>query len=127
MNSASRSGLFALPLLLALGLPAQAQEVEIGTGLICDTQAQVEHFVSLYDGDVQSTAEKVNTAEHSPTACIVSGMAYVRGRKVATARRNNTTFQIIPILVVGVVTEKGVETVTPAPYFSAIAVEEISI
>jgi hypothetical protein len=122
-----RPGLLVLPLLLMLSAPALAQEVEITNGLICDTQEQVHQFVALYDGDVQSTAEKVNVAEHNPTACILSGMAYVRGRKLATARARDTTFQIVPILVLGVVTEKGIETVTPALYYSAVEVDEIGV
>jgi hypothetical protein len=127
MNLARRPSLLVLPLLLMLSFPAQAQDIEVTNGLICDTQEQVEQFVSLFDGDAQSTAEKVNIAEHNPTACVVSGMAYVRGRNLATARTKDTTFQIVPILVLGVVTEKGIETVKPARYYSAIAVEEFGV
>ena len=127
MNPAARVGLLALPLLLTLNLPARAQDVEVGTGLICDTRAQVERFVALYDGDSQSTANKVNAAEHNPTACVISGMAYVRGRKLAQARGKDATFQIVPILVLGIVTEQGVESVKPSPFFSAIEIEEIGV
>ena len=127
MNFAPRPSLLALPLLLLLNCPARAQEIEVTNGLICDTQEQVEQFVSLYDGDARSTAEKVNVAERNPTACVVSGMAYVRGRNLATARTKGTTFQIVPILVLGIVTEKGIETVKPARYYSAIAVKEIDV
>jgi hypothetical protein len=127
VNFVSRITLLALPLVLLSGLPARAQEVEVGTSLICDTQEQVERFVTLYDGDVQSTANIVNAAEHNPTACAVSTMAYVRGHQLARARNKDTTFQIVPILVVGVVSEDGVESVTPAPFFSVFAVEEIGI
>jgi hypothetical protein len=127
MNPAARVGLLALPLLLTLNLPARAQDVEVGTGLICDTREQVERFVALYDGDSQSTANKVNAAEHNPTACVISGMAYVRGRKLAQARGKDATFQIVPILVLGIVTEQGVESVKPSPFFSAIEIEEIGV
>jgi hypothetical protein len=54
-------------------------------------------------------------------------MAYVRGRSLATARTKETTFQIVPILVLGVVTANGIQTVAPARYFSAIQVEEIGV
>ena len=100
---------------------------EITNGLICDTQQQVEQFIALYDGNAQGTAEKVNAAEHNPTACVVSGMAYVRGRNLATARTKDTTFQIVPILVVGVVTGSGIQAVAPARFFSAIEVKEIAV
>jgi hypothetical protein len=122
-----RSGLFVLPLLLMLCLAAHAQEVEVTSGLICDTQRQVEQFVALYDGNARDTAAKVNAAENNPTACVVSGMAYVRGHELAKARTKGTTFQIVPILVLGVVTENGVQAVPPARYFSAIEVKEIEV
>jgi hypothetical protein len=127
VTSARRSGLLVLPLLLALGFVAHAQEVEVASGLICDTQEQVEQFVALYDGDAQDTAERVNAKQNNPTACVVSGMAYVRGRNLATARTKDTTFQIVPILVLGVVTSDGIQPVAPARYFSAIAVKEIDV
>jgi hypothetical protein len=127
MNTASRLTLLALPLLAFLGSPAWAQEVEVGTGLVCDTREQVERFVALYDGDAQSTAKSVNAAENNPTACGVTAMAYVRGRQLATARNKDTAFQIVPILVLGVVTEAGVESVTPAQFFSVFEIEEIGI
>src|SRR3954462_14041384 len=127
MTFAPRMGLLALSLILTLCLPAQAQEIDITSGPICDTQEQVEQFVALFDGDAQSTAEKVNAAEHNPTACVISGMAYVRGRKLATARTKDTTFQIVPILVLGLVTANGIQTVAPARYFSAVQVEEIGV
>jgi hypothetical protein len=127
VNFASRITLLVMPLALLLSLPARAQEIEVGTSLICDTQQQVERFVTLYDGDAQSTVNSVNAAEHNPTACAVSTMAYVRGRQLARARNKDTTFQIVPILVLGVVTEEGVESVTPAPFFTVFEVEEIGI
>ena len=122
-----RSALVTLPLLLTLCGGAQAQDVEVTSGLICDTQEQVEKFVALFDGNARATVERVNAAEHNPTACAVSGMAFVRGRNLATARTKNTTFQIVPILVVGVVTENGVQAVAPARYFSALEVKEIEV
>jgi hypothetical protein len=123
--------LLVLPVLMLLIAPAHgyelADQVEIGTSLICNTREQVERFIALYDGDSESTAKSVNAIEHDPTACAVSAMAYVRGRQLATARNKDTTFQIVPILVLGVITESGVEAVTPAPFFSVFEIEEIGI
>jgi hypothetical protein len=129
MSFAPHRGLLVLPLLLLLSLPAQGRglEVEVGTSLICDTQAQVERFVALYDGDAQSTVDTVNAAEHNPTACAVTTIAFVRGPQLATARGKETTFQIAPILVLGVVTEAGVTSVSPAPFYAVFEVEEIGV
>jgi hypothetical protein len=123
--------LLLLPVLTLPIAPAQGHEitdeVEVGTSLICNTCEQVERFVALYDGNSERTANSVNAFEHDPTACAVSTMAYVRGRQLATARNKDTAFQIVPILVLGVVTESGVESVTPAPFFSVFEIEEIGI
>ena len=152
MNFASRLAALALPLLLLAGSAAGAEEIEaarenaqgsaqgktqgnaratheaeIGTGLVCDTQQQVERFVSLYDGDTPGTVKKVNDAEGDPTACGVAAMAFVRGRALATARHKDATFQIVPILVLGIITDSGVESVTPSAFFSAIQIEEIEV
>ena len=116
-----------LPLLLLWSPPARAHDVEVGTSLICDTQAQVERYISLYDGDAESTVNSVNTAEQNPTACAVVTMSYVRGRQLARARNKDTSFQIVPVLVLGLVTEEGVREVAPAPYFSVFTVDEIAI
>ncbi|HKA39119.1 MAG TPA: hypothetical protein VKD25_05095 [Burkholderiales bacterium] len=136
---ASRLGLLAARSLLLWGLPvvgfpdmavpAQAREleVEVGTSLICDTQAQVEQFVALYDGDAQSAVDTVNAAEHNPMACAVTTIAFVRGPQLATARGKETSFQIAPILVLAVVTEAGLKSVPPAPFFSVFAIEEIGV
>ena len=128
MIAAARVAVLVLPLLAPLGLPAQAQaqEVEVGTSLVCDTQEQVERFIALYDGEAQSAVDRVN-AEHGPTACGLSSMAYVRGPQLATARSKDATFEIARILVLGIVTEAGVKAVTPAAFFSVFEVEEIRV
>jgi hypothetical protein len=127
MNFFTRIVLFALPLVLFSSPPAQAHDVEVGTSLICDTQAQVERYISLFDGDEESTVNSVNAEEHNPTACAVVTMSYVRGRQLARARNKDTSFQIVPVLVLGLVTEEGVKSVTPAPFFSVFTLDEIAI
>jgi hypothetical protein len=127
MNFTPRLELILLPLLLLAAIPGQAQEVEVGTNLICDTQEQVERFVALYDGNAQAAISAVNAAEHNPTACGVATAAFVRGPQLATARNKDTTFNIVQLLVVAVVTETGVESVTPAAFFSLVPVEEIPV
>jgi hypothetical protein len=51
----------------------------------------------------------------------------MRGRQLARARNKDTSFQIVPILVLGLITEEGVKSVTPAPYFSVFTVDEIAV
>ena len=48
MTYASRFASLILPSLLLLELPARAEEIQVGTGPVCDTQQQVERFVALF-------------------------------------------------------------------------------
>jgi hypothetical protein len=117
-----------LPALILFAVPAQAQEVELGPGLVCDTQTQVERFVALFNGDALAAVNAVNAEMHDPTACGLANMAFVRGPQLATARNKDTTFDIVQILVVGVANEAGgVQSVTPAVFYSLFPVEEIEV
>jgi hypothetical protein len=114
---------FAL-LSLLLCLPAQAQEIEYGKGLICDTRQQAEHLARYLDGDLGAALRAVNAEEHDPNACAVVSVAFVRGPELAKVRSKDTTFQIVRILVVGVGTPGGFQSVVPAAYVSLFKVEE---
>jgi hypothetical protein len=107
--------------------PAQAQEYEHGTALLCDSQKQVERYVALFKGEEQSTVEAVNTEENDPTACGLASVAFVRGPKLGTARNKDGAFQIVRILVIGVDTPQGIRPVQPTPYFTAFEVVEYDV
>jgi hypothetical protein len=120
--------LLLVPSVLFFGPAAQAQEVELGTSLICNTEKQVERFIALYDGDAQAAINAVNSEVHDPTACGFVNTAYVRGRQLATARNKDITFGVVELLVLGIVDEEGsVESVNPAVFYSLFAIEEIEI
>ena len=104
-------------------LPA-THDVQVGTALVCDTQEQVERFVAVYAGDAAIAVSTVNAEEHDPSACGMASVAYVVSPPLATARSKHATFQIVKILVLGVTTEAGVQPVKPAPFFSALEVDE---
>jgi hypothetical protein len=114
-------------LTLLLCLPAQAQETEYGTGLICDTQQQAEQLVAQFHGDMGAAVSAVNATEHDPKACGIATVAFVRGPKLATARSKDATFQIVRILIVGVSTPTGFRSVVPAAFVSLFEVEEHAV
>ena len=114
-----------LGLVLLLDSPAYADDVQVATSLLCDTQQQAERFAALYDGDAAMAIRTVNAEEHNPTACAMVTTAYVPGPPLSTARTKDLTFQIIQVLVIGVITEDGIQSVKPAQFFSVVAVEEL--
>jgi hypothetical protein len=111
-------------LCVLLCAPVEAREVEVGTGIVCDTQRQMERFVALYHEDAEAAVNAVNAEEGDPSACIFGTIAYVRGPEIATARTPDATFQILRIVVVGIFTDAGFRTTIPAAFFSAERVEE---
>jgi hypothetical protein len=125
MACVPRFAWLTLGLILVLGSPAYADDVQVGTGLLCDTQQQAERFAAVYDGDPAIAIRTVNAEEHNPTACAVVTMAYLPSPPVSTARAKDHTFQIIQVIVIGVVTENGMQSVEPVHFFSVVAVEEL--
>jgi hypothetical protein len=69
----------------------------------------------------------VNANEHDPKACGLATVAFVRGAKLATARSKDATFAIVRILVVGVRTASGFQSIVPAAYVSLFEVEEYAV
>jgi hypothetical protein len=111
--------------LLAFAVPAagQAQEIEVGTVAICDTQQQAERVGALMHGDAQVALKAVNAQEH-PGACGLANVAYVRGATLSTIRTADETFEIAPILVLGIMNEAGLQGVTPNLYFMVRKIDE---
>jgi hypothetical protein len=120
------TGLASLMLLFlpVVDSPSPVDEIQVGTALVCDTQQQVERYVAVYDGDAATAVRTVNAQEHDPNACVMASMAYVVSPPVETARNKNATFQIVKVIVIGLVTDEGVQPVRPAPFFSILEVDE---
>lgn len=104
--------------------PARGAEIEIGTGLVCNTQKQVQEFLAFNETDPQTAVRSVNDEERDPTACGVVTLAFVRGRNAVTVRTKDATFQIANILVIGMVTDDGIESVVPSVQFFLFKIDE---
>jgi len=115
-------GVAALSLLLCV--PSRAHKIEVGTGIFCDTQQQVERFVALFDGDTRAAMNAVNAEANDPTACIAGTVAFIRGPEFVTVRNTSGAYHIVRILVVGFLTEAGFRAAAPTLSFSAERVDE---
>jgi hypothetical protein len=107
--------------------PAFGGDMEAGSVLICDTQHQAERVASLLQTDAVdavSVVSDVNAEEHSPTACGMADVTFLRGSTLATVRTGAQTFQIAKVLVMGVLTKTGVQDVAPQIYFSVTKIDE---
>jgi hypothetical protein len=106
---------------------ARASDYEVGASLACDTQAQVERFVALFSGDTQTAIRIVNAEEQNASACVIRNVAYMRGKKVGTARHGDSAFEIVRILIVGIETSSGILPVHPTVHFSLFGVKEYAV
>jgi hypothetical protein len=120
MNSAFR--IVAMSLLL--GVSAQAEEVQVGRGVFCDTRDQAQRFVALFDGDAATALRTVNAEEHNATACGVATVAYLRSRNAGTIRSKTNAFEIVQVVIVGVNTPAGIRMMQPAVSFLISKIEE---
>ena len=91
---------------------------------MCDTQKQAERLASLVAEDSEVALETVNSEEHYATACEYLNVAFVRGSRVGVVRTNGVTLEIVEVLVVGVVTARGVRPARPEVFFSLFKVDE---
>jgi len=120
---------FAAPLGALNVAPAHAADYdyEVGSVLVCDTQAEVEQFVTLFAGDPRAAIVAVNEAEHNPTACGLLEVTYLRGSQMGTVRNNEAAFQVVHILVVAIDNGAGMQGVRPAAFYSAFSVREYAV
>jgi hypothetical protein len=118
---------FVIGVALLLSAPAKARDIEVDTILTCDTQGEAERVGTLLHGDAQnvvSAVREVNEEENSQTACGLVNATYVRGKVLTIVRANGETFQIVPILVIGILNETGVQSVPQNVYFSVFKIDE---
>ena len=125
----------ALSILLVAGVPAHAQDpnpqdrVEIDTNLFCETQQQVERFLTHFKGNGQNAEAAiaaVNGENQMVNACVIATAAYRSGARVSTVGEDDITFDVVRIVVVGVYTVKGLERSLPTELFTLIPREEDS-
>jgi hypothetical protein len=98
--------------------------IEYGKGLVCHTQDQATEVVAHLDVGADAAISTVNAGEHDPDACGIASLAFVRGGNLATVRNRNATFQIVEILVVGIETPNGFQSVVPEVFVSLFKVDE---
>jgi hypothetical protein len=108
-----------------LGLaPAQGKEMKFGTGVVCDTEAQVQRVIAAGPKATDTAISAIN--DEAPRACGIVPVIYVERADHETVRNLHGTFRIVEIIVVGLALEKGVQAVPPMAQFTFVKVHELS-
>jgi hypothetical protein len=113
-----------LPVAL-LGLaPAQAKEMKYGTGVVCDTEAQLQRVIAAGPKGTDAAISAIN--DEAPRACGIVPVIYVERADHETVRNPHGTFRIVEIIVVGLALKEGVQPVPPLAQFTFVKVHELS-
>jgi hypothetical protein len=99
---------------------AQAHDLEEGTGVICDTQAQILEFASR-----NATPEAVQQINVGKTVCALVNVRYYRGEEVARTTANNKAMQVVKILVVEANVHGVWGSIRPEVQYTLFAIEEV--
>lgn len=101
---------------------AKAHELEEGTGMLCDTQVQIERFAAL---EAKPEAAQLINADANKNVCVMANVRYIRGREVSRVRVPNRTMQIVEILVVQVNVMGAWATIPPDIQYTIYHVDEV--
>jgi hypothetical protein len=101
------------------------EQVRIGTGVICDTQDEVSHFVQLMgEHDPRGALIAVNRQVANPAACGMATVAFRTGKKIGEVRTSKGAFTIIEIEILAGTVNGSWQMMTPArKQYTAVAVE----
>ena len=83
--------------------------------------------MALFNGEEKSAINAVNTEVQNPTARVLETVAFMRGRELGTARNEESAFQMVRLLVVGVETPSGLRSIRAGVYVSAFRVVEYDV
>ena len=99
-----------------------ANDIKVGSGLICDTKQQAERCVNLMSENASDAIDKalvaVNTEAGQSDACVVATIGFFPGQKVAEIEKNGGIVNVIEVLVMAVGTPAGLKMVSPKMYYS---------
>jgi hypothetical protein len=135
-----RSMSFALALLAtgAISTAALAQnentalengnQIQVGTGVICDTQDEATDFVRIMsEHDAGAALQQINGKAQSPMACGMATVAFRTGKSLGEIHTSKGSFNIYQIEVVAGAVDGSWHVVPSRTQFTAMAVKGLDI
>ena len=103
--------------LFAATIKAEAQNIENGAGVVCNSPQQVEQFITLRT-DSKSALEQINAQSKSRVYEIIN-VAFLVGGIIAETSNDKGTWQIRKILIVGLIIGPITNSVQPYQKYTA--------
>jgi hypothetical protein len=106
----------------------QTDQVQVGTGVICDTQAEVTDFVNMMgDRDPGNALQTINSRSQSPMACGMATVAFRAGKSLGEVRTSKGSFNIVEIEIVAGAVDGSWQMIPRRTQYTAVAVKGIDI
>jgi hypothetical protein len=109
-------------------MDAGSGKVHVGTGVICDTQAEVTNFVRLIsEHDPSGALQQVNRTSASPMACGMATVAFRTGKNLGEVRTDKGSFNIVEIEIIAGSVNGNWQMVPNRTQYTAVAVSGYDI
>lgn len=133
-----RSMSFALALIAtsAISTSALAQEstslesgnIQVGTGVICDTQDEASAFVRIMsEHDAGAALQEINGKSQAPMACGMATVAFRTGKSLGEIHTHKGAFNIYEIEVLAGAVDGSWHVVPNRKQYTAVAVKGLDI
>jgi hypothetical protein len=126
MKLLSRAVMWSLLLCFPLGANAIEKPadnpVEVGIGLICNSEQQVQRYLSLHvkHEEPESAIQTVNIEAKDPNACAMAAIAFIRGEESATVPAPGGQMKVMRIMIIAAQTPAGWTRVSGLVQYTAI-------
>lgn len=112
--------LFCFP--VAANAQQQDKSLEVGMGLICNSAAQVERYLSLHVANTSPDAavRLVNDEAHDPNACALAAIAFTRGEQGKSVPAPGGVMKVTQVTIVAAQTPAGWMRIAPLVQYTAI-------
>ena len=125
MSLLSRVVMWGLLFCFPVGANAREPDknsIEVGVGLVCNSEQQVQRYLSLHAQDraPETTLKLVNTESQDPNACSIAAVAFIRGKEGATVPAPGGQMKITEIRILAAQTPFGWQRVTGLVQYTAI-------
>jgi hypothetical protein len=94
--------------------------IEAGTGVLCDSRAQIERVAAL--GAKASSVQTINASE--PKACTYAEVQFIRGASYGQVRLSRHTFEVVEVLVLGFKSEGEWRQLSPMVQWTLFPIRE---
>lgn len=111
-----------------LALQDAADKIQVGTGVICDTQDEATSFVRIMsERDPGLALHQINNSASKPMACGMATVAFRTNKSMGEIRTAKGTYNIVEIQVIAGAVDGSWQLVPNRTQYTAVPVKGLDI